>query len=204
MARATKAGWYPTDDGGRRYWNGNAWTARYEPRSPGAGAPRGWYRDSPTTYRWWTGEAWNRARIADDGACDLANDVGQGVVRISGAMVTLWTVMEMIPSALKEYPPSEGRLNERARESDRHDWLCHHARCGMGRVPGHATAVGPLPVVASESPGCRFARRQRVCDASERLRKRWERDPAADASAVYKCVLTEGDVRFRELAIPDG
>lgn len=50
---AAPPGWYDDGSGLRRWWDGTAWSERYEQKPP-----PGWYPFDPQRQRYWDGQAW--------------------------------------------------------------------------------------------------------------------------------------------------
>lgn len=106
MARAAKANWYPTDDGGRRYWDGTEWTGQFFPRDLAPGTPKGWHPDSPGVHRWWTGERWTEARVSDSGTIDVVAGIGQKLFTVSTQGPLSADIETALLKALRHYPPA--------------------------------------------------------------------------------------------------
>lgn len=106
MGRVAKPGWYPTDDGGRRYWDGAGWTSKFDPPPLPEGTPAGWHQDRPGVRRWWSGNRWTEAWAADDGTFDAARRVGQAIIKVMLMGGLDQPIEQKILEAMVEYPPS--------------------------------------------------------------------------------------------------
>lgn len=106
MARRNPPGWYPTEDGGTREWDGQAWTGRKRPAPPRDSHIVGWHVESKGIFRWWTGTHWSEARAAADGHVDVSKNIGQTVLNhtmLGGADAQ---VIAMLMDDLRSFPPS--------------------------------------------------------------------------------------------------
>lgn len=107
MARHAKAGWYPDDHGGRRYWDGRAWTGRFDPAPLTPTTPPGWFPDSAETTRWWDGTKWADARLANDGHFDVRLNIGQGILTASAMGTADQGVIVKFHELLATLPPAQ-------------------------------------------------------------------------------------------------
>lgn len=106
MARRNPPGWYPTENGGTRRWDGQAWTSDHRPPPPSDPQTIGWRAEARDVFRWWAGSRWSDARACLDGRIDAARNIGQAVLTLSQMGGTDKEVIGLLMEELQSFPPS--------------------------------------------------------------------------------------------------